>query len=190
MKDRIASFLTDLDTALDAKFKDEVLKIYHVGRSALVWAYDSPSATKDIDMLRPDNDSPLFQEALKLAGQGSSIAQRHGIYLEVVPPGLPPVPRGYRARSTRVDGPWQVLEVYRLDPNDLAATKLKRFSARDREDIQFLCDLDLINRVQLRTSLDEAFYWVTEDIGDRDRDGAYKSLQKVIDYLDGNIDEL
>ena len=53
MKERIEAFLEDLDQTLAAQVQGEILEVYHIGRSALVWKYAYNATTKDIDILRP-----------------------------------------------------------------------------------------------------------------------------------------
>jgi hypothetical protein len=63
MKERMEAFLRDLDEALAAKTTDEVLDLYHIGRSALVWAYNYSSTTQDFDIVRPQGGETLLRAA-------------------------------------------------------------------------------------------------------------------------------
>jgi hypothetical protein len=111
------------------------------------------------------------------------------LYLEVVEQGLPPVPAGYEKRATRAEGPWRVIELYHLDPHDLAATKLRRFAPKDRADVRLLCDRDLLDPDRLEEILEKAFWFTLEKDGDEFRDAAFRSLRTVQRYLRGEIDE-
>ena len=102
---------------------------------------------------------------------------------------LPPMPWGYKKRATKVEGPWKVLRVYHLDPHDLIASKLRRFSAGDRTDIRLLCDLVDIDPERLQEVLDDAYPFNLEKDGDEFRDAAYRSLTIVQRYLRGEINE-
>ena len=185
MRDRIDSFLTALDRALQPEAAGETLALYHIGRSSLVWRYEFPVTTFDVDVICPGGGGRLLRLAVTLAGRGTKLAGDHGLYLEQVPEGLPPVPGGFQQRATAADGPWAVLQLFHLDPNDLAATKLRRFSTRDREDVLELCDRLLVTAERLTASLESAFRYTMEKDGDPDRDKAFRNLKTVVDYLSG-----
>lgn len=112
-------------------------------------------------------------------GRGTNRAKQLGLYLEVVPEGLPPVPGGYEKRAKRIQGPWTVLKVFHLDLHDLAATKLRRFAAKDREDIRQLCDLGHLDPNVLEEILEKAFRWSLDKDGDPHRDAAFTHLRIV-----------
>lgn len=122
-------------------------------------------------------------------GRGARKAAEHDLYLEVVPVALPPVPGGYEKRAIPVDGPWVVLRVFHLDPHDLAATKLRRFAARDREDIRQLCDLGLLDPTELEATLGRAFWMTMDKDGDPYRDDTFAHLRIVLEYLRGERPE-
>jgi len=190
MKKTIEAFLTALDLALAPHAKGEKLVLYHIGRSSLVYKYDYPAATNDIDILRPRGTPHLLQFALNAFGRNSAGAKQLGLYLEVVEEGLPPVPAGYEARAEKLGGAWENISVYHLSPHDLAATKLRRYSTKDREDIQILCDLGLLECEQLEFVLEKAFLWNLEKDGDPFRDTAFHNLREVQRYLRGEKREL
>jgi hypothetical protein len=166
-----------------------VPSLYHIGRSALVWAYDYTVTTQDIDFIEPQGRGPLVELALSLFGEGTAKAEQHGLYLQMVNAGLAPVPWGYKKRATQINGPWEVLRVFRLAPNDLAATKLRRFLAKDRADIRLLCDLAQIDSAGLEAALIDAYPLATEKDGDEFRDSAFMNLRTVQRYLHNEIDE-
>jgi hypothetical protein len=62
-------------------------------------------------------------------------------------------------------------------------TKLKRFHAKDRQDLQILCDSGPLEADRLRQVLDSTFAWDEKD--DPDRGIAARNLDRVIDYLEG-----
>jgi Nucleotidyltransferase of unknown function (DUF6036) len=189
VKERVRGFLDDLDRALVAAANGRVLHLYHIGRSALVWEYDYPASTRDIDVLRPKGEADLVDLALQLFGNGTPKAAEHDLYLEIVEEAFPPVPGGYERRSHMVPGPWQVLRLFHLDPHDLAATKLRRFSPKDRTDIRQLCDLGLLNPATLEDVLEAAFRWNLDKDGDDYRDIPFRNLRTVQRYLRGEIAE-
>jgi hypothetical protein len=189
--EELQRFLHELDDALKPfAGPGERLNLYQIGRMSLVQHFHLPNTTRDFDVLR-EHDSPLLEQALKLFGKDTERARRLGIYLEIVPEGLPPIPAGYRTRCVDVPGPWSVLRLRRPDPYDLAVTKLKRFAAKDREDIQFLCDHGHVSDInKLRQVLDSAFLWVHEKDDDPDRERAFNNLERVREYLEGRIQSL
>jgi hypothetical protein len=189
MKERITAFLGDIDLALQAEAAGDVLDVYHIGRSALVWQFNYVATTQDFDILRPHGRSDLVELALRLFGQGTAKAREHGLYLQVVEEGFPPVPSGYKGRAIPVEGNWTVLRIYHLEPHDMAATKLRRFSAKDRADIRLLCDVCGLDPEQLETTLEAAYPFCMEKDGDEFRDSAFRSLRTVQRYLRGEISE-
>ena len=190
MKDRILRFLTELDTALVAVAAGERLDLYHIGRSAVAWQYGIAELTDDMDVIQPaGGTTPLMAEALRLFGKGTANARAHDLYLEVVPAGLPPVPPGCRNRATEYPGGWAVVRLFHLDPHDLAATKLKRFAGKDRQDIRWLCDLDLLDPDVLHARLRTAWHSEKdEDDGDHEQTRAFTNLRTVQKYLRNEID--
>jgi hypothetical protein len=188
--DEILDFFKALDEELARHAKDgETLELYVIGRSALILSYGLDSMTKDIDVIY-FHGSELQDKAVEKFGQGTPGAQKWGFYLETVSSGLPPVPAGYRSRSSDVPGPWRVIRPKRLEIHDLAVTKLKRFYAKDRVDLQILCDTGELNEVGLRQSLDSAFTFAADEDEDPGRKIAYSNLLTVIDYLEGRRREL
>ena len=183
MKDRIVRFLNDLDTALIPIADGRQLPLYHVGRSALVWKYDFKSATEDVDVILPGHNDPLLKHAISHFGKSTPKAAEHGLYLDQVPEGLPPVPGGFDKRAVEVEERWTVIRLFHLEPNDLAATKLKGFRAKDREDIRMMCDFELLDPDLLQLRLESAFRYTMEKDGDRDRDSAFAHLAVVQKYL-------
>ena len=189
MKRRLLAFFEDVDASLRDEAAGETLAIYHIGRSALVWKYEYVATTQDVDILRPIGGERLLQLALGRFGRDTPKARTHGLYLEVVERSLPPVAPSYQKRAVLVAAPWHVLRLYHLDPHDLAVTKLRRFSPKDREDIRMLCDLDELDPERLEAILETAFYYNLEKDGDEFRDAAFRSLGIVQQYLRGDIDE-
>jgi Nucleotidyltransferase of unknown function (DUF6036) len=178
---RFVRFLNDLDTALLPFANGERLDLYHIGRSALVWHYQAQFATKDVDFVALR--TPLEEKARELFGEGSPKAKELGLYLDLVPEPLPPVSNGFQRRSQEVPGDWQVIRVWALEPNDLAATKMRSFRAQDRQDLKFLCDLGLLQAEKLRDAMKEAWIWWLDD--DETRTDAFANMERVIDYLQG-----
>lgn len=190
MVEQILRFLAELDNTLTEAAQDgERLDLYLIGRSALALHRHleiAPGGTRDVDVVQTHHPlSPLMRKALELFGQGAAKAHELGLYLEVVPSGLPPLPCWYDSRSQQVPSDWKVIRVWQLEIHDLAATKLKSFRSQDRDDLRFLCDAGQLHAEGLRASLESAFRWTTDKDGDPDRERAFTNLKKVIAYLDG-----
>ena len=72
-----------------------------------------------------------------LAGMGSTLHNKHGVYLQHV--GIVTVPDSFEDRLTPMfPSAYRRLRLLGLDAYDLALSKLERNSARDREDVKFL----------------------------------------------------
>jgi Nucleotidyltransferase of unknown function (DUF6036) len=159
----------------------ETAVLYLLGRSAMIVCCGLDLMTKDVDIVH--DTSRLQKKALETFGEGTVAANILGLYLESVSSGLPPLPSGYQARCVDIPGPWEVIRPKRLEANDLAVTKLKRFAAKDREDLRILCDSELLDASTLRERLESAFMWAAKD--DDQRDAARANAEIVIEYLEG-----
>jgi hypothetical protein len=187
--DLFANFLSRLDEVLVAVAAGgERLDLFHIGASALIVHYGLKRLTRDFDIVMMR--TPLEARAAELFGRDSPNAVALGLYLELVPQGAPPVSQGFRKRCVEVPGPWKVLRLWRPEPHDLAATKLKYYRPQDREDLMFLCNQGLVTAEGLRRSLESAFLWVHEKDDDPDRDRAFHNLAKMIAYLEGRASSL
>lgn len=183
MKDRIIRFLTDLDQALAPRTGDGKLDLYHIGRSALVWKYGFVAATEDVDVVSPRGDSTLMREAIALFGRGTPKAREHGLYLEEVPPGLPPIWGGCYNRATEADEKWRTIRLFHLEAHDMAVTKLTRFSRKDREDIQQMCDFGLLDADVLAERVSGAWFFAHDKDEDPKREAASANLLAVQKYM-------
>jgi hypothetical protein len=75
-----------------------------------------------------------------LAGIGSSLHKKHRVYVQLVTV-LEAYPEDYEERLTEMfPGAFRNLRLLALDPYDLALTKLRRNSQRDREDVLYLAN--------------------------------------------------
>ena len=194
MNDQLLAFLDRLDEVLAPLAKEgECFNAYLLGRAALVMHYGFPLSTNDVDFVWM-RESNLEQKAIDLLGKGSALAQSLGLYLDLVPQGLPPLPGGFRRRSVAVPGNWQVLRLWKLEVHDLATTKLRSFRPKDRQDLQELCDRGLLDPAKLRESLENAFPWRSPKAEDAENDPdnpdwskAHANFRRVEDYLNGKI---
>jgi hypothetical protein len=189
MREQIIRLLDELDAELARTAgQGERLDLYLVGRSSLILRLDLAGyQTDDVDIVQMSttrNLENLEETAIKLFGKTSANAARLGLYLERVPQGLPPLPHGFRKRCTELPGAWQVICPRVLEFHDFAATKLKRFAAKDREDLKLLCDYGYITATGLRESLNNAFAFAAGEEEDPGRKRAYESLRVVCAYLE------
>jgi hypothetical protein len=188
--EEIMSFLRAIDDALaKTAAEGEILHLHLLGRSALVLGFGITLMTKDVDVVHI-HDSNLLDRAVEIFGRGTAAAALHGFYLEPVSSGLPPLPLGYQGRCVAISGPWRVLRPGLPEIHDLAATKLSRFHARDREDLQILCDTGKLTAGRLRSAVDSAFVFAADEDEDPKRRTAYANLRVVVDYLEGRRREL
>ncbi len=185
INDGILEFLHEIDNHLVPFAKaGETLNFPLLGRSALVLGFGLRLMTKDVDVVYL-HDSPLMDRALEAFGKGTVAATRHGFYLEGVASGLPPLPGGYQRRCVAIPGSWRILRPGRPEIHDLAATKLSRFHARDREDIRILADTGDLTVEELQAAVDSAFAFHADEDEDDKRRTAYANLREVVAYLEG-----
>jgi hypothetical protein len=114
---QIVQFLEAVDAELQKHAQEgERLDLYLLGRAALILRYGLSLATKDVDMVTRTETPELEAKAFELFGKGTPNAMRWGLYLEGVPPGLPPVPGSYRRLSVELPGNWMVLRPKQIVP--------------------------------------------------------------------------
>jgi hypothetical protein len=183
--DEILDYLHAIDEELvPHALEGETLDFCLLGRSALILGFGLSLMTKDVDVVDADN-LKLQRKAEELFGKGSPGAARWGFYLETVSSGFPPLPGSYRARSVEIPGSWKVLRPRHLEIHHLAASKLKRFHAKDREDLRILCDTGRMTSEGLRGALESAFAFSADEEEDPGRKSAFENLEVVIEYLEG-----
>ena len=131
----IDAFLTELDRSWDG---EDRVTLRVIGSVALMLQAPYVRATKDYDVLEVAELSPGTRERLQLlGGKGTKLATRHQVYLDVVPAGLPFLPRPplFHPVPEASAKLWHFsIEV--LCVADVCVTKLKRFSASDQGDIE------------------------------------------------------
>jgi hypothetical protein len=124
--EEILAFLGAIDTELAQHAGEgETLDLYLIGRSALILGYGVRLMTKDVDVVEVE-PSRLLTVAIEMFKKGGLGHTGHGLYLEAVSSGLPPIPIGSQERCVEVAGPWRVIRPKRPEPHDLVVTKLKR----------------------------------------------------------------
>lgn len=148
------SFLGDLDRTLGQR-----VQLHCFGGFVISMLYGMPRPTVDVDVISvlPHEQAAALQA---VAGQGSQLHRRHGLYLQHV--GVASVPENYRERLLEMfPAAYRRLRILGLEAYDLALSKLERNAARDREDVKYLAravplNLDVLEaryRTELRPYL-------------------------------------
>jgi hypothetical protein len=135
-----------------------------IGSAALMMQSHYDRATTDSDVLET---AALRAEAkarlLQLAGQGTELHMRHGIYIQVVhgaTPFLPQVPRWHPVPEL---DRLVHLDVTVLDVVDVVVSKLKRLHAKDIADISAMIELGLVPHAKLVERFQLAVDWIAYD---------------------------
>ena len=126
------------------------------GAGALVLQRPLYRSTKDADVLRTASiDEADEGHLLGLAGPGTTLARRHGVYVEVVANGIPLLPLVPEWIPLDFEDERTTPRVRVLGAVDVAISKLNRFNANDRSDIDYLIRAGSVSHVAfLRRFLD------------------------------------
>lgn len=114
----------------------EPVKLHCLGGFVITLLYGLERSTADVDVI---SVIPRYSagELLEIAGEGSPLHQKHGVYLDVV--GIATVPENYEERLTEIStGEFQNIRLFALDPYDIALAKIERNIQRDRDDVKHL----------------------------------------------------
>ena len=110
-------------------------QLHCCGGFVVTQLYGVARFTSDVDFLGVVPDA--WNELTKLAGKGSSLHQKHKVYLDAVTVATPP--ENYHERLIPLfAGAWPRLHLFALEAHDLALSKLERNLDRDRDDVQEL----------------------------------------------------
>ena len=123
------SFLQALDTELKG-----VVALHCLGGFVVTQQYGIGRSTSDIDFLSVTTASSE-DNVEALGGLGSPLHQRYRVYLQYVGIATPPCDYADRLQRMFPGAHWTKLQLYALDPVDLALSKLERNSDRDRDDV-------------------------------------------------------
>ncbi|WP_031496646.1 DUF6036 family nucleotidyltransferase [Bryobacter aggregatus] len=131
-----------------------------MGGFAMTIGYGMPRATVDIDAC---SLAPLDQskEVDELAGRGSPLHRKYGIYIQQVNIVSPPC--DHTERLIPIEAPTlQKLKLFVLEAHDLALSKLERNSQTDREDVRYLVERGLLDShtLQLRYYEEQRSYLI------------------------------
>lgn len=144
--DPVEALFRELDTALTGRDLPRFeLKI--VGSTALFAQTPWRRGTKDSDAVQTWGFDPQLKALLlELAGIGTTLARRVGVYLEFVAEGILLLPESPRWN------PWLSfthLEILVLDPVDVAVAKLARLHPDDLLDIEAMVSRGIVTHAAL-----------------------------------------
>jgi hypothetical protein len=125
------SFLTELDAQLG-----EVIELHCIGGFVLTVLYGPQRSTSDVDFLSAV-PACAMADLINLAGQGSRLHKKYGVYLHQV--GIVTLPDDYESRLVEMfQATYRHLRLMAPDPYDLALSKLEGRRQHDRDDVKQL----------------------------------------------------
>jgi hypothetical protein len=125
------SFLTEIDGQVEG-----TVELHCLGGFVVTMLYGLGRSTGDVDVITI-TPRDVIEQLLQLAGKGSELHRRYGIYLDFVT--IAAVPEDYDQRLMEImPGTFERLRLFALDPYDLALAKLERNIQRDRDDVKYL----------------------------------------------------
>jgi len=123
------SFFTEIDNSLH-----EELALHCLGGFVMTMLYGLARPTADVDVL-PLGVNFATDSLMRLAGEGSALHKKCGVYLQII--GVAQIPLGYEDRLTEMFAKtFNHLRLFALDPYDLALSKIERNTQRDRDDVK------------------------------------------------------
>jgi hypothetical protein len=128
----IRQFFTELDALWDPP--TETIRLPLFGSGALLLQTNYERLTKDSDIFETTDHTRDIKARLdQLAGRGSKLHHSYRMYLEIVPNGVPFLPHAPKWHAVELE--LRSFELLVLDVVDVVVSKLARFSAEDRSDI-------------------------------------------------------
>ncbi|MFC1679416.1 DUF6036 family nucleotidyltransferase [Elusimicrobiota bacterium] len=136
----IERFISEIDS-LWGREDPRRLDFDIIGSCALMLQAEYQRVTKDSDVLETRQmDGVVRKRLIDLAGWGSRLHKRHGIYLDIVQGSLPFLPQRPIFHPIAPLADLRSISARALDVVDVVVSKLKRFSANDRADIGAMVD--------------------------------------------------
>ena len=136
-------FLKEVDGLLGGP-----VELHCLGGFVLAVAWGLPRPTADVDYIAAI-PSDVVTDLEGIAGRGSAVARKHGLYLQHVT--VADVPEDYEGRLTELfPGEFSRLRVCALDVHDLVLAKLVRNTPVDLEDAKFLAAAGKLDEKVLR----------------------------------------
>lgn len=140
----VEAFLLELDGAWPNAEGRIPLRI--IGSTALMLQTSYERGTKDSDVLETDElTDDVRERLLRLAGPDTSLHQRHRLYIDVVRRGVP-----FRRQSPIYHPPVELnaslrrFHVEVMGVVDVVVSKLARFNANDRADVDAMVARELV----------------------------------------------
>jgi Nucleotidyltransferase of unknown function (DUF6036) len=160
----IEDFIRDLDAAWSSQPNATALRLNILGSAALLLRAGLRRGTKDSDVLEVDLTPSNKETLLAIAGRGTRLSRRHRLYLDIVPQGLPFLPQTPCWHAlTALNADLRHLAIHVLDVVDVVVSKLQRFSANDRSDIDEMVVAGLVPHRQLVERFEAAIDWHAYD---------------------------
>lgn len=142
-----SEFLHAVDGALD-----DTVELHCLGGFVLTALWGLPRPTGDIDVVRVI-DRHSTERLLDVAGEGSALSTRYQLRVDRVMGAE--YPEEYASRLIEIaPGSFQRLRLRGFEAHDLALSKLRRASMRDREDIRFLAGKGALDPETLKRRFD------------------------------------
>lgn len=137
--DSIKDFLRDIDRSWESASSGHRIKLQVFGCSALLLQTSYQRLTKDSDVLETsDHTAEVKAQLERLAGRGTKLHALHRLYIEIVPNGIPFLPHVPKWHALGIA--LQSFDVSVLDVTDVVVSKLARFNADDRSDIDAMIE--------------------------------------------------
>jgi hypothetical protein len=138
------SFLSEIDAALEQE------TLFHcIGGFVITMLYGFDRTTADVDVILINPRNPDLK-LISLAGKGSVLHKKYGIYLDRVTVAKLPIDHEERLTEMFPEA-FQKLRLFAVDPYDLALSKIERNIERDVDDVMHLArtvplDLDILRQ--------------------------------------------
>ena len=121
---------------LASRWSERPVTLNLLGATALAVQVDFARGTRDADVLQTlDLNEAARAHLLELAGPGTTLAARWKLHVQIVPNGIPFLPHPPTWNRVALPGAPTAVSIRALDVVDVVVSKLKRFSANDRSDI-------------------------------------------------------
>jgi hypothetical protein len=156
-----------------------------IGSSALMLQTKYVRGTKDGDVLETHGiTAEVKGQLLELAGDGTDLHKRFGIYLDVVVGALPMLPQTPLFHPVSGLSSLKHFKAECLDVVDVVVSKLRRFNVNDDADIRAMVELGLLPHKRLVNRFEKAMDRFTLDARAEDLPKIIKNLHRVErDYL-------
>lgn len=121
---------------LASRWSERPVTLNILGATALALQVEFTRGTRDADVLQTlDLSEDARRHLLDLAGPGTALATRWKLHVQIVPNGIPFLPHPPRWNPIALPDAPTAVSIRALDVVDVVVSKLKRFSANDRSDI-------------------------------------------------------